>query len=360
MAITFQCAHCSQAIAVPEALGGKRGKCPGCGQVLVIPAAEGGSTIVAAAEPAPVAPSLSLSIACPACAEQIPAASATCPLCGEAVRGALGGPFAGRPLQRTGPVASARSRFAPRDLDVGRVLLGALQSTFAGAGVLVLLNVAMALPGVIAMQSVQQHFDSHGKPRRIEHLVPVLPMAGVTLLSLCVMTPIAAGAVAHATVRRLAGARVGLWECLAVGAARFPVVFGASILEALILIPALLACCVPGIVVITILAVVVPVAVCERVGVVGSLYRAAELSRGHRLQLFVVVFVLGAMALTMNIVAQTVELHAHLRAGPKLAFALGVVVVGAALGTLQACAMAVAYTELVSIEQQDGDRPLTV
>lgn len=73
MAIEFQCPHCSAAIRVPDAAGGKQGKCPSCGQRLLVPKVEIPPEPPPAAVPEP--PPAEVNLPFPAVAEASPGAA---------------------------------------------------------------------------------------------------------------------------------------------------------------------------------------------------------------------------------------------------------------------------------------------
>jgi predicted RNA-binding Zn-ribbon protein involved in translation (DUF1610 family) len=105
--IQVKCAKCGTRLKAPDALAGKKAKCPGCGAVLEVPAAEEEILDAELAEPAPAAPPDPGSLLdeteaydlehpkaaaeaaaesrrpCPACGEMIVSTAAKCRFCGE-------------------------------------------------------------------------------------------------------------------------------------------------------------------------------------------------------------------------------------------------------------------------------------
>ncbi len=101
---------------------------------------------------------------------------------------------------------------------------------------------------------------------------------------------------------------------------------------------------VPGLVLLTLWSMVIPVIVLERAGVLQSFGRSRELVRGHAWRVFAIVVLLGiAQAVLSGILRAILEDVA----GSFLGFALGDLVANTLIGPLSAIAIAVIYFELV-------------
>ncbi len=97
------------------------------------------------------------------------------------------------------------------------------------------------------------------------------------------------GAVIHAIFRHLRGKPMGLGECIGGGFRALFMVLMVSIVAAFLTVLATFALVIPGLIVACVLYLVVPIAVIERAGVGASLSRSAELTRGYRWQIFLLV-----------------------------------------------------------------------
>ena len=108
-----------------------------------------------------------------------------------------------------------------------------------------------------------------------------------------VMSILATGAVTYAVVQQLRGRPCGMGEALSVGAARFFPVIGVGLLTMLAVVGGLILLIIPGLIVSLMLLVATPVAIIERPGVVASLKRSSELTKGVKGQLFVMLLLIG-------------------------------------------------------------------
>ncbi len=101
---------------------------------------------------------------------------------------------------------------------------------------------------------------------------------------------------------------------------------------------------VPGLVLLTLWSLVIPVIVLERRGVLESFGRSRELVRGHAWRVFAIVVLLGiAQAILSGILRSVLDGVA----GSFLGYALGDLLANAIIGPLSAIAIAVIYFELV-------------
>ena len=126
-------------------------------------------------------------------------------------------------------------------------------------------------------------------------------------------------ALVFGTFQELRGRHASLGDCLKRGVALILPVIGIAILVGLSVGFATLLFVIPGFIVLTMLWVAIPVAVLERPGVVASLSRSMELTKGYRWRIFGLIIILYIMALI---------------AGVGLALLLGVIAAGAGLGLL--------------------------
>jgi len=121
------------------------------------------------------------------------------------------------------------------------------------------------------------------------------------------LRPILTAAVTYAVVQHLRGVRVGIGQCLSVGFSRILPVLGVSLLVGLCVLGGFILLFVPGVIIAIIFYVAVPVAVIERPGVLNSLRRSAQLTKGYRWILFAIVLLftvmIGAAAMVLMLPA---------------------------------------------------------
>ena len=99
----------------------------------------------------------------------------------------------------------------------------------------------------------------------------------------------------YGTVQALRGRQVSIFECLSEGMGRLGAALGVGIVVGIGIGLAMLLLIVPGLVLMTVWAVAVPVAVMEGMGISGSLSRSSTLTDGRRWRVF------GAMLIAMLI-----------------------------------------------------------
>ena len=103
---------------------------------------------------------------------------------------------------------------------------------------------------------------------------------------------LAAGTVAYGVFEHLRGARAGVSECISVGLRRaLPVILVAAVVGVCIGL-GLVALLIPGLVLWCAFSVAAPAAVVEMPGVQGAMARSWQLTKGHRLHIFGVLFLL--------------------------------------------------------------------
>jgi hypothetical protein len=103
-----------------------------------------------------------------------------------------------------------------------------------------------------------------------------------------------------ATVEFLAGRKASVGASLRGGLSQMHVVLAVAILDTLAVGLGLLACIIPGVLLMCVLYVSVPAAVVERIGPIAAMQRSADLTTGHRLTIFLVIFLMGVIALSLN------------------------------------------------------------
>jgi hypothetical protein len=168
---------------------------------------------------------------------------------------------------------------------------------------------------------------------------------------------IATGAIVYGVFMQLRGDPASLGRCISVGLSRMFPILGVAICAGLAAGVGFILFIVPGLIVLTVLYVAVPVAVVERPGVFASLSRSGDLTKGYRWAVFGVAFVqfllTGGLAFLLNR-----TLFAHVASMGELRNMMMVSqLVGAILASLGAVFTAVCYHDLkvakegVSIDQ---------
>jgi hypothetical protein len=153
--------------------------------------------------------------------------------------------------------------------------------------------------------------------------------------------PLVTAALTFGVFQHLRNRPVVAGECLSVGLKSLLPVLGVVILQSLAMMAGAIFCLIPGIIVAVMLTVSVPAAVEERPGVMGALNRSAELTRGFRWHVFLVLFVLWLIALPVSFVLSRIAVTLPLLVGQLTSHAVSVVLNG-----LGAVASALMYYRL--------------
>ena len=127
------------------------------------------------------------------------------------------------------------------------------------------------------------------------------PYMNLLSIPMSVVVYIATGAITYGVFQQLRGTGASFLGCCAVGARRILPVLGVSILVGLAIFGGTLLLIVPGIIAALTLYVAVPCTVVEEAGVVTSLRRSRELTRGYRGQLFGLTIVLALVQLAIGV-----------------------------------------------------------
>jgi hypothetical protein len=114
----------------------------------------------------------------------------------------------------------------------------------------------------------------------------------------------AAAAITYGVVMELQGQHAGIGACFATGLARFFPVLGVAILSSIFVFLGALLLVIPGIIVFCMLYVSTPAAVLERPGIGGALSRSRELTQGHKLSIFGLLFLIGIINVGLSYAAQ--------------------------------------------------------
>ena len=157
-------------------------------------------------------------------------------------------------------------------------------------------------------------------------------------------------ALVYGTIRELRGSRASLGECVSRGLGLvFPVV-GVAILVAVATGLATMLLIVPGLIAAAMLWVAVPVAVVEKPGVINSLTRSAELTKGYRWPVFGII----AIVVASNFVLVLLAGAAVSAIGGETASLVLSWILSAVFGAVIAVVSAVSYHELRVAKEGDG------
>jgi hypothetical protein len=171
-------------------------------------------------------------------------------------------------------------------------------------------------------------------------LIPVL-----NLVDSLILTPISTGAVTYAVFQLMRGRNIKVGESLRIGLSMLGSVLLVAIFQGLAVIFGTLLCVIPGIIFGVMYIVAVPVAIEERSGAIQAMHRSAELTDGHRGDVF---FVLASLFLLGIALVFAAGLLASLNKAVEVAATLAVQVL--AIG-LSATAYTVMYYRLRSVKE---------
>jgi hypothetical protein len=135
-------------------------------------------------------------------------------------------------------------------------------------------------------------------------------LQGAILLS-TLLNVLVAAALTYGVVMELQGQRASIGACIATGFSRFFPVLGVALLSILCITGATFLLIIPGVIVYCMLYVTTPTAVLERPGVMGALRRSRELTQGHKLEIFGLLFILGLLGFGLRMLVQQLTLNAR-------------------------------------------------
>lgn len=165
------------------------------------------------------------------------------------------------------------------------------------------------------------------------------PSALLAIVIQMVLSQLIAAAITYGSFQYLRGQPVGIGEALSRGLSLILPMIGVAILAGLAIGLGFILLIVPGIIIAVMLWVAIPAAVVERPGVVASLSRSAELTKGYRWPVFGILVIIVVLAMVVGFVIQFVL---AMIGGPTL-YALGNWVVNAVFGAFSATVAAVGY-----------------
>lgn len=129
-------------------------------------------------------------------------------------------------------------------------------------------------------------------------------VSGLTML----LNVLVSTALTYGVVMELQGQRASIGACITTGLVRFFPALGTGILSLLCIVGGTFLLIIPGIIVFCMLYVATQASVLERPGVLGALKRSRELTKGHKLEIFGLIFLLGLLGFGVTMLCQSVAL----------------------------------------------------
>jgi len=183
--------------------------------------------------------------------------------------------------------------------------------------------------------------DAPGTSVRTELIRGVVGVLGMVLAF------ILAGALTFGVLQSLSGSTARFGEMVNAGFSRFWRILGVSFLMGLCVVIGLFLLLIPGLLLISALWVAVPAVVAEQVGVTSALSRSAQLTKGHRLTVFLVALVFAAIGMGVTVIIGAIGASAALSTGwGVIAIQFSVQLASAVAGSLTATGPAVGYHDL--------------
>jgi uncharacterized membrane protein len=186
---------------------------------------------------------------------------------------------------------AAARRDAGYQLDVGGVIAQTFSVTLANLLPFVLVGLIVYSPALLL----------HGIGALTPGRAVLFSLIATLVKSLLAL--VLTGALTFGVIRQLRGERASVGEIAQAGVESLGRVFVVSLLVGIVTMIGLLLCIVPGVIVMCMNWVAVPVAVIERPGIRASLERSHELTSGTRVAVFGVILVIGMIIGVMSVVA---------------------------------------------------------
>jgi hypothetical protein len=163
------------------------------------------------------------------------------------------------------------------EVTVSLVLSQAFRVFFGGFAVFGTICVLVLSPQLAALVASNLGHGWEGVPTMRDGLLSLLALGLGAVLA-----PVATAALVHGVFERIRGRAVTIRACIAIGFRNLFSVLVVSIVVGVLVFVGFAACVVPGLFLLTVFAVAVPVTVVEGYGLEDSLSRSWELTRGHR------------------------------------------------------------------------------
>jgi hypothetical protein len=225
-------------------------------------------------------------------------------------------------------------------LDVGRVISQSFSITVSNLPSFGLVGLVCYLP-VIFMQAI----FVLAPPPSEGALWVILVVSVAQSLATLVLT----GALTFGVMRHLQGEKPGAGEIVQAGLSSLGRVFVVSLMVGIMTMIGFVFCIVPGVLVMCMNWVAVPVAVIEQPGSTASLSRSQDLTSGTRLAVFAVILVIGMIVGVVSVVGNGVVVALSSAVGSpgvKAAATILLTLVLIPFQCLQAASAAIGYHEL--------------
>ena len=201
-----------------------------------------------------------------------------------------------------------------------------------------LLALVITLP-----DALYEHFLFPDGAQPAAGIVAYIPYFLVSFVLDCFLT----AAITYRTVADLRGTPADLFDVLRQSGSLALPVLAVAVVTGLLTMLGMIALVIPGVIVITRLAVAIPVVVVERNGVRASLERSQELTEGNRWRVFAVIIILSGIAYAVGAIIEDAFGHSG------LATLIGWLV-SAPISAWGSVAAAVLYHDLRLIKEREG------
>jgi hypothetical protein len=136
----------------------------------------------------------------------------------------------------------------------------------------------------------------------LENLQHVTWVFNIVTVLIMLLNVFVSAVLTYGVVMELHGQRASIGACLATGLSRFLPALGVGLLAAVFTGLGFLALIIPGVIIFCMFYVATTASVIERPGVMGALQRSRELTKGHRLEIFGILFLLGLISAVSHLV----------------------------------------------------------
>jgi hypothetical protein len=171
---------------------------------------------------------------------------------------------------------------------IGNVLNRAFQICVGNFPFFFIITLIVALPNLL----IQMNKPVPGEPPEMGSFFSIL---AISVLLGIVLNTIGEAVILYGAFQRLRGQPLQPSEAFQRAIARFLPLLGLAILYALAIMVGFVLLVVPGLILLVMWAVVVPACLVEGLGPIQSMSRSAELTKGHRWQIFGIMFLVGIL-----------------------------------------------------------------